>query len=45
MIRDIVSFIVVNLFIASLMAALPAFVAIIHDHQPAIVAASERNSK
>lgn len=43
MIRDICAFLATSLFIASMMAALPAFVAVFHDQQTAIVAASERN--
>ena len=42
MIRDIASFIIMSVFMASMFVALPAFVAVFHDQNSAMVAASER---
>lgn len=42
MIRDITSFLALAFFMLSMTVALPAFVAVFHDQQTAIVAASER---
>jgi hypothetical protein len=43
MLRDLASFLAMAFFVVAMFVALPAFVAIFHDQQTAIVAASERN--